>query len=708
LGNLWIGTEDRGAYLFKGHEFRKRYTFENTSGGLNSNRILSTFVDREGVVWFGTDKGVNRYDPKSPRNERVSDHVQSNFVRTLFRTKEGMLLAGTNRGLYVFSEVSNSWSPVVNLPRNTIYSIFEDKSGSLFVGTSKGLFTFLDVVNGLPTKKLAEGEDIRAIQNFQGDVFIASLGDGLEKVADDDERLIFKSDTITLYNENDRSLWIGTVKNGVFVFDGKNAIPIQELDGLKNSAIRSIAGDQNSGIWFATDKGLYLFKDNNLQIVLDEKNVRKVLVQKGSDKNLRVWCAAASGLFHLTFTENFGWISSRIDIEQGLSSQNVFAILPGSDDSLLVGTNRGIVRYEKSTVRPLLTPTRILSQRIHQSSELQNGIKLDFPQNSLSIEVVAISSHTFSEQIQYAFLLYNGNNELIKKRFSNDAQFLMDNLPPDQYRVKIRAFDRDLIASKSLEFDLTVGKAPFPLLATVLGVLLAIAIAAFIWAIFSQRKIFRTSKELAHANKELNTARLDLANEAERERHRISRDLHDQTLADLRHLLLMTDRVPNENAPEFRTEIENVSDEIRRICEDLSPSVLENIGFAAALEWVLDSAVQQVSSENQIEYDFHCDEGLEEKLTLSRPEQLQIYRIAQEILSNIVRHSDATLITVTASVQKANEFVLGIEDNSSGFDPKKSITGRGLSNIRARAKLIEAHVSWEKLSRSGMKFELVK
>ncbi len=107
------------------------------------------------------------------------------------------------------------------------------------------------------------------------------------------------------------------------------------------------------------------------------------------------------------------------------------------------------------------------------------------------------------------------------------------------------------------------------------------------------------------------SARLQLASEAEAERRRIARDLHDQTLADLRRLLLLTDEMQRNDAPaqvtgggmiqtttasavdpsELRAEIESISQEVRRICEDLSPSVLENVGFAAALEWALSGAV---------------------------------------------------------------------------------------------------------------------
>jgi signal transduction histidine kinase/ligand-binding sensor domain-containing protein len=706
---VWVGTDNRGSFSFEGTEFRKRFTFENTSGGLRSNKILSTFVDREGVIWFGTDKGVSRYDPKSPRNERISEDIQSNFVRTLYQTKNGQIYVGTNRGLFNFNEKTNVWKSIENFRDRRIYTISENENENVLIGTRKGLFEKKTSVGSFATEQIVDDESIRAIEKFQNKIYLASFGQGVLELKKNNPRLIHKASVISLNNEDNKALWMGTINEGVFVFDGQKTVSTGELDELKTTAIRKIAGNQADGIWFATDKGLYLFKDNELQIILAEQNARDIFVERDEEEQLRIWCATETGLFNLIYDENFGWISSRIEIEQGLSSQNIFALLPIKSNYFLLGTNRGVIRYQTSQIRPFLIANRILSQRIHQTSELERGITLNYPQNSLSVEVTAISSRTFSEQFQYAFLLFDGKNKLIDKKFSEDGQFLMDNLDPDRYRIEIRAFDKNLLASEPLVFNITVEQAPFPLIATVLAVLLLIALAALMWAVFSQQKTSQTTRELANANRELNNARLNLANEAERERHRISRDLHDQTLADLRHLLLMADEVPSEKASEFRTEIESVSDEIRRICEDLSPSVLENIGFAAALEWALGSSVEQVSNENKIEYEFIGDDDLEENLHLSSPEQIQIYRIAQEVLSNIVRHSEATKITMNANLTAGKKFLLTIKDNGKGFELDKSKKGRGLANINARAKLIEAGIEWKNLpDERGMLFNLRK
>ncbi len=686
--DLWVGTSERGAYHFRGTTRLEHFTFENTAGGLRSNNIFTVFVDRENVVWFGTDRGVCRYDASSPFDQNISDDKNSKFIRTLYQTKDGRLFAGTNRGLFVFE--NDIWQTVQNFERKPIYAMAENAAGNLLIGTRDGLYD-------LDGKQFVT-EDVHAVCNFRGKTYLALFGRGIAQIAGENRTLIFSNELPTaLYADNEK-LWIGTANDGVFTFDGKAAGAEKPLENLRGAAIWDIDGNRENGLWFATERGLFLLKNGELSVVTTGAT-RDVFVGKNGD----VWGASVGGgLLHLKFDTQFGWISSNISVEQGLPSQTVFALLPVDDGNLLIGTNRGTARYAPGADAPLIIPTRILSQRLHNADELRAGINLAFPQNTLTVEVAALSSRTFPEQFQYAFTLKNGKNDIIEKKLSRDSQFLMDNLPPDVYTVEIRAFDKDLTESAPFNFQFSVGKAPFPWTSTALAVLLAIALIALVWAIIERRRITKKNRELA-------AARFDLANEAERERRRIARDLHDQTLADLRNLMMMSDELPapetTDEKPNFRTEIEAVSNEIRRICEDLSPSVLENVGLTAALEFLLSHTFTQ--TDKKFAYKFNCEEGLEERLDLPPNAQMQIYRIAQEVLNNIARHSGAELVEMKITASAEDDFNLKIENDGRDFDADKAKKGRGLSNIKSRANLIEAEVSWQKLD-GRIIFSLVK
>jgi signal transduction histidine kinase/ligand-binding sensor domain-containing protein len=755
---LWVGTQGHGALHYSAAlKSPEHFTFESTAGGLRSDNVLAIFVDSEGVVWFGTDRGVCRYDPQSPHNENVSADKMSNFVRTLYRTNDGRLLCGTNRGLFIYDQSGSGWRPFGRFADRTIYAIAEDTQGRLLVGTNSGLYIDVKPQPAAPVESEDEsvaeeeepeteeaeedaatpGESVRAIRIFQGTPYIAIYGRGIERLGTDDRRTLLwpnqqteaaLREVTTLHTDEDKRLWIGTARAGVFVFDGKQVTPEAQLSKIKGSAVWAIDGSSTDGLWLATDKGLYRYLSGELLETARGSDVRHVVVGDkvpGTSSSPNVWCATAGGgLLRLVIDEQFGILVSQLDVEQGLSSQKAFALLRlrgnQGNESLLTGTTRGIVRYIPGRRAPSLIVTRLLSRRVHQPEELRRRLRLDYPQNSLALDVTALSSRTYPEQFQYAFLLRDGAGQVVRRKLSVDSQFLMDNLRPGDYRVEVRAFTRDLVASEPLVFEFEIARAPFPRTTAALSVLLTLSLVALVWAVIEHRRIKRASTALAQAHRELAGARLQLANEAERERRRISRDLHDQTLADLRHLLLLADQLPAEQSgnghqagPDratLRAEIESVSSEIRRICEDLSPSALENVGLAAALEWALTNAITHAPPECRFEYEFVSDEAIEERVQLAPGERIQIYRIAQEAINNICRHAGATRLRFQINASDEEGLTLTIEDDGHNFDPrdKKMKQGRGLANIRARASLIDADVTWRKRPGGGTIFTLHK
>jgi signal transduction histidine kinase len=728
--DIWVGTDGHGAFRISKGKQIERFTFEETGGALRSDHIYGVFVDAEEVVWFATDKGVCRYDPNSMRAEPVSSDGSANYVRALVRSSRGRLFAGTNAGLYS-NDGSKTWKLVPEIGRRIVYALSEDKSGRVLVATASGLFASSSTSDSAFTRIPADSDNVRAIANVGGVTYIATYGYGVEKLQGSQRALIWpeaNSDSrlrelTSLGQDANGRLLIGTASAGIFVFDGKQTTTESAFEKLKGDAIWSLLAD-GPVVWIASGKGLFLFQSGQLKDVVPGINARSLSISAGSDRSMQVWCATVgNGLFKVALDDQFGAIVSRLDIEQGLPSQRAFAVwsqasAPGLEQTI-VGTNRGIVRYQPDHVAPTVLPARVISQRIHQPNELSQRLQLEYPQNSLLVDVTAISSRTFPEQFQYAFALYDSSGKIIREKLARDSQFAMEKLSPGNYKVVARAFTKDLTPAVPLSFEFTVARAPFPLTSTALAVLLALALIALAWGYIQNRRIHRTSAELALANRDLANARLQLANETEAERRRIARDLHDQTLADLRNLALLVDQLPPgsgeavrpNRAPSqpraLRSEIEAISQEVRRICEDLSPSALENVGLPAALEFALAHAVEHAAPDCKFEYEFVCDDALDEKLSLPSSAQIQIYRIAQEALSNICRHAGATHVKMSANVSAANTFELTIEDDGRGFEGSEvKKNSRGIANIRARASMIGADVAWGKRPSAGTAFKL--
>src|SRR5205085_6129711 len=161
-GELYAGTEARGVFRLVGGRVVERFTFAGTAGGLRSDRVNAAFVDREGVVWFGTPRGVCRYDPRGVRVEQISTEAEGNFVRSLYRTSRGRLLAGTNRGLFAREGAAGAWREVEEVKGKTVYALAEDDAGLLLVGTSGGLYVGLQTAAREPRADVRLAPEVKA------------------------------------------------------------------------------------------------------------------------------------------------------------------------------------------------------------------------------------------------------------------------------------------------------------------------------------------------------------------------------------------------------------------------------------------------------------------------------------------------------------------------------------------------------------------
>jgi signal transduction histidine kinase len=199
---------------------------------------------------------------------------------------------------------------------------------------------------------------------------------------------------------------------------------------------------------------------------------------------------------------------------------------------------------------------------------------------------------------------------------------------------------------------------------------------------------------------------------AEEERRRIAMDIHDQTLADLsalkRKLEHMREEVPgNEDAAKIEVDLQRAMANLRTVMDNLHPQTLDILGLPAAIESLLGKTCDVPNSP---EYHFLADDAVE-SLKLPRLTQVTLYRIIVEAFNNVMRHAHASQLEVGMRL-RSGSLVVSVEDNGRGFDPAPQLPsqtgGRGLHNIRERARAIGAEVNWRN-SRfsSGTRFELV-
>jgi PAS domain S-box-containing protein len=198
--------------------------------------------------------------------------------------------------------------------------------------------------------------------------------------------------------------------------------------------------------------------------------------------------------------------------------------------------------------------------------------------------------------------------------------------------------------------------------------------------------------ERVKIQQELRHLATDLQNIREEERTRISREIHDelgQQLTGLKMNISWLNKKITNATPEISTHINQsiaLSDQtlktVKRIAAQLRPSILDDLGLISALEWESDEFQNRYNIETSFAAE-NITSTIDQKISTA------IFRIFQESLTNILRHSKATLVTTVLS-ELPNQFTFKIEDNGIGFDEntEKKISTLGLLGMKERASMI--------------------
>jgi two-component system, NarL family, sensor histidine kinase UhpB len=172
----------------------------------------------------------------------------------------------------------------------------------------------------------------------------------------------------------------------------------------------------------------------------------------------------------------------------------------------------------------------------------------------------------------------------------------------------------------------------------------------------------------------------------EDERQRLARGLHDEVGQSMTAVLLQLKRLTANASPEQRVQLAEAQqvvktslEDVRRLAQELRPELLDHLGLASALASLADGFEERthVRVRRQLERDLP---------PLEPRTELVIYRVAQESLTNVARHAQAT--EVLLSLERGNDsVVLRVIDDGLGFDPRHG-EGGGLRGIRERALIV--------------------
>jgi signal transduction histidine kinase len=237
--------------------------------------------------------------------------------------------------------------------------------------------------------------------------------------------------------------------------------------------------------------------------------------------------------------------------------------------------------------------------------------------------------------------------------------------------------------------------------AVTLNVLLLVAAAWFIYRYLHgrtrqteelRRQKCRLEREVQERTRELVDLTTHLQSVSEREKASLARELHDELgglLVGARMDISWAEQHLAAGDLDMKQRLNRVQQNLsagidlkRRIIEELRPTLLDNVGFIAAMRWQL--------KETSARAGFKCNEYFPEEEPKLTPEAaISLFRIAQEALANLGKHSGAKTVDVTLDIDD-DKLVFRIEDDGRGFNSADTASGiHVLASIRHRVRALD-------------------
>ncbi len=722
-GAIWFGTQERGLICFKeGQEGQsKLFTVYTTADGLSSNSIVSIFQDREGTLWLGTwDRGLIRANRQFLKTYSTRDGLIKNNIYPIYQDQRGRIWLGS-LGLSVLQDGRFSsfdeqdglhhkniqalaedrqgriWIGVVGgifcledgkfvdyaalVGDIAVYAIHQDRAGTFWFGTSRGLFNWrggavepLTALPGLP------GNDVKVIHESRDGTLWIGTYSGLAKIQSGKMTAYTAADGLagnrvrSLYEEADGTLWIGTYDDGLSRFKDGRFFSFKVEHGLYNNGVFQILEDARGNFWISCNRGIY-----------------RVSKQQLND--------FAAGRISKISSVAYGKQDGMLNFECNGGRQP--AGIKTRDGKLWFPTQDGAVVIDPKAVPSNPLPPSVVIESVvvdRAALPFQNadaGIEIGPGQANLEIGYTGLS-YIKSEQMRFRYKLVGQDQDWVDAGTRRAAYYPY--LPPGAYTFTVIAANSDGVWNET-GASLRVVVVP-PFYRTWWFISLAMLSLAGMFALIYRLRVAQLRKE--HAVKEAFSRQLLASREIfsrqllasqESERKRIAAELHDSLGQNLliikNHALLGLAERENaaameENFAAISEMTSQVLDETRQIAYDLRPYQIDRFGLTRALH----SMLKRVAESSEIHFRCQVDDldGV-----FSKEAEMNLYRIVQESINNILKHSRATEAEIGIT-RNGQQVLLRIADNGQGFaaddEAETAKRGFGLTGIVERARML--------------------
>ena len=685
-GTVWFGTTALGVIKFDPAQkaFHNYGSVPFDKRTLNSRSVGGILEDRSGVLWVATPIGLNKFNPAKDgtggsfthytHDSKNPQSLSHPTIWPILEDREGSLWLGTvGGGLDVFDRakkvfVHHKHDPAnsQSLAQDEVLSLFEDKSGTLWIGLGdEGLDEF-DRASGTFIHHKPDPNDSNSINNGSvGAIFEDRLG----------------------------ALWVGTIGGGLNKFDRMQATfkhythDSRNLKSLSHHSVRSLLEDREGNLWIGTSAGLNRFdRKSESFTVLAEKDglASDQICGILEDDRGCIWLNTGKGVSR--FDPRTRTVRN-YDEGDGVRKSQAYAPsgFKNSKGEMFFGGITGFVRFHPDSIRdnPYVPPVVITAFRkfdkivqLDSAIAEKKEISLVYSENMFSFEFAALN-YTNSEKNQYAYMLEGFDKDWIHSGTRRYATYT--NLDPGKYTFKVNGSNNDGVWNAS-------------------GASIQVIIIPPFWATWWFRTAFFVAVLLSAGGAiryiemrrlKRTIERLTQERALERERSRISQDMHDEVGASLTEIAILSELAQKEMEDKSDTagsHIRKIADRSREVVDSMSEIIWtinpKNDHLNDLLAYLHQYAMLFLKS-TAIRCRFESPETTPD-FTLSAEVRRHIFLVVKEALHNVVKHSHATETIVRCGFGEGM-IEVSVKDNGRGFALEQiSRFGNGVLSMRKR------------------------
>jgi signal transduction histidine kinase/ligand-binding sensor domain-containing protein len=705
-----------------------RFTSYNLSESVGGNFGIT---DREGNFWLATTTGLKRLRQKLITTLSVKDGLNKNEVYPLLQTSKGDILIGTVQGVNLYRQGKITDLGLKYSAGSPLYmrGLWEDSQARIWLGfQGEGGFGLFE--ESFPIKRIGKKNLPNGATDFtsdpQGNILIATE-EGLLKYKDDTEIAhyttkdgLWNDKIITIHFDRNGNLWLGTF-DGLAQFKDGKFTNFNEAENSPKGFVRAIYEDAEGVLWFGTyGDGLVRYKDGKffnyrVEHGLFNNGVFAIL----EDNRGNLWMSSNRGIHRVSKQELNDFADGRIpklnsvsyDEKDGMlnaecNGGRIPAAIKTKDGKLWFATMGGVAIFDPESERVNPNPPPVFIENISidrkhiDRQTAQSNVELQAGQSNIAIEYTGLSLIK-SEQIKFRYKLEGLEENWIEAGTARTVNYSY--LPHGEYTFRVIAANSDGVWN-------TQGAAvkiivrPYFYQTWWFRVLAALAAALIIGLIYHNR--VSHLREIAETKTAFSR---QLIESQEAERKRIAAELHDglgQNLVVIKNRAMLGIN-KGDDKERVQKELGSISEsaaqaleEVREITNNLRPQLLDRLGLTKAINAML----KKVSGVIEIESEIDSIDNI-----FNETQEISIYRIVQESLNNIIKHSDASDAIVKIK-RGENKVTIKIEDNGKGFDTanvKSNDGGLGLVGLKERTQLLNGEFSIDSKVGEGTKITVV-